>query len=144
MRVVLAALFFALVAAVSSSCGTSANPSMPSAVAAAPVVAAPTPIPITPGPAPATNASVEISAYHVTTWTDEHGLIYFNQKFTLAETGGKSGATIQTIVSFDDGHTTDDTGPSCWVNPIRVAPHATLQAFDADWDSLSYCAPWAT
>jgi hypothetical protein len=75
---------------------------------------------------------------------DEHGLLYFNQKFTLAETGGKSGATIQKITSSVDGQVTDDTSPSCWVQPIRVAPGATLDTFDAGWDSLAYCAPFAT
>jgi hypothetical protein len=59
------------------------------------------------------------------------------------ETGGKSGATIQKITSSVDEQVTDDTGASCWVQPIRVAAGATLDTFDAGWDSLTYCAPWA-
>src|ERR1700719_2772850 len=84
------------------------SPSTPSAVAPPSVI---------PAPAPASNAVLAISGYAVTVWPDEHGLLYFNQKFTLVETGNKSGATIQTISSSVDGRVTDETGPSCWGQP---------------------------
>ena len=134
-----ALLFVAALGGISSACARSASPSMPSVVAPSPVPPAPAP-----PPAPASNAILAISGYTVTVWPDAYGLLYFNEKFTLVETGGKSGATIQKITSSVDGRVTDDTGPGCWVQPIHVAPGGTLDAFDAGWDSLSYCAPWGT
>jgi hypothetical protein len=144
MRSLLAVLSVALLAGVSSSCGGRTSPSMPSSVAPSVIPApAPTPTPAS-APAPPSNATLAISGYHITIWTDEHGLLYFNQKFTLMETGGKSGATIQKIASSVDGRVTDDTGPLCWVQPIRVVPRGILDTFDAGWDSLTYCAPFST
>jgi hypothetical protein len=75
---------------------------------------------------------------------DQSGSFYFNERFTLTEIGGKSGATIQNVASSVDDDNTENTGSICWVKPIRVAPVATLNTFDAGWDSMGYCAPFAT
>ena len=137
MRALIAVLLVAASACVFAACAGSPSPSAPSVS---------TPPAVTPAraPAPTSNAILAISGYTVTIRPDEHGLLYFNQKFTLLETGGKSGATIQKITSSVDGQVTDDTGPSCWRQPIRVAAGAILDTFDTGWDSLSYCAPFAT
>ena len=62
-------------------------------------------------------------------------------RFALAETGGKSGATIQNIeTAIEDRF---NTGPECWRDTLRVPPGGTLDTFDTDagekW--LGYCAP---
>ena len=62
-------------------------------------------------------------------------------RFALAETGGKSGATIQNIeTAIEDRF---NTGSGCWRDTLRVPPGGTLDIFDTDagekW--LSYCAP---
>jgi hypothetical protein len=62
-------------------------------------------------------------------------------RFALAETGGKSGATIQNIeTAIEDRF---NTGSGCWRDTLRVPPGGTLDTFDTDagdrW--LGYCAP---
>jgi hypothetical protein len=74
---------------------------------------------------------------------DRPGTLYFIEKFTLTETQGTGGATIQDIWSSVAGGESFGTGPQCWRTPIRVAPGSTTGAFDAGWDDLAYCAPFA-
>jgi hypothetical protein len=69
------------------------------------------------------------------------GVFYsYPVKFLLSETTGTSGATI-TGVRVSTSREAEETGPSCWRTPIRVAPGGTLDVFDTGWVSLSYCAP---
>jgi hypothetical protein len=57
--------------------------------------------------------------------------------FTLAETGGISGATIQSLVTSIPGNTsTSDIG--CWVRPMRVQPGSMLELTPT---VLGYCSP---
>jgi hypothetical protein len=62
-------------------------------------------------------------------------------RFAFAETGGKSGATIQNIeTAIEDRF---NTGPGCWRDTLRVPPGGTLDTFDTDAGAkwLGYCAP---
>jgi hypothetical protein len=63
-------------------------------------------------------------------------------RFLLSETGGQSGATIQSIETtvLDEK---SDTGQSCWREILRVPPAGTLDTFDTDAGDkmLSYCSP---
>ena len=68
--------------------------------------------------------------------------VWYEVRFQLRETGGKSGATVQNVLVLDPDGGGDNTGPGCWVTPLRVPPGGTLDAFDThegtDW--LRYCA----
>jgi hypothetical protein len=86
-------------------------------------------------------AVLTVSGFFVTTGFDRSGGPVFNERFKLTETSGKSGATIQKIESLVNGTVTHNTGPSCWNGPVRVAPGATLDLFDAGRDTLGTCAP---
>lgn len=66
-----------------------------------------------------------------------------DSSFTLTETGGRSGATIQNIQSTVDNGNSDNTGVGCWRERIRVEPGGSLATFDAGWDSLGDRAPSA-
>jgi len=66
----------------------------------------------------------------------------FGTRFLLRETSGKSGATIlSVVVSSPNG--SDETGPGCWLETLRVPPGATLDIFYTDEGArwLVYCAP---
>jgi len=62
-------------------------------------------------------------------------------RFALAESGGKSGATIQNVETAVEDRF--NTGPGCWGDALRVPPGGTLDTFDTDageqW--LGYCSP---
>jgi hypothetical protein len=62
-------------------------------------------------------------------------------RFALAESGGKSGATIQNIETAVEDRF--NTGPGCWGDTLRVLPGGTLDIFDTDAGEkrLGYCAP---
>ena len=57
--------------------------------------------------------------------------------FTLAETSGISGATIQSLISSIPGDTSI-TDIQCWVRPMRVQPGSILELTPA---VLGYCSP---
>jgi len=80
------------------------------------------------------NLSVEVTAPVV----PPDGFVYL-AKFDLIETTGKSGATIQHVITSVDNGQSESTG-ECW-NDLRVAPGGTLDTFREGW-GLSYCAPW--
>ena len=105
------------------------------------------PLPSSPGPVAVgpSNAVLAMSSVSITVAgpADQPGTFYFITKFGLTETGGTSGATIKDIWVSLAGGDSSGTGDSCWRTPIRVAPGATTDAFDAGWDELSYCAPFA-
>jgi hypothetical protein len=65
----------------------------------------------------------------------------YQVRFDLAETGGRSGATIQNVeTTVEDSF---NTGQACWRETFRVAPGGTLDVFDGGWNNLGYCAPGA-
>ena len=104
------------------------------------------PRPSLPGPVAVgpSNAVLAMSDVTITVGgpADEPGTFYFITKFALTETGGTSGATIKDIWVSVAGGDSSGTGAGCWRTPIRVAPGATTDAFDAGWDGLAYCAPF--
>ena len=107
--------------------------------------ASPTRIPLptpTPGPIDATtNASVTIEDASAIIHPDGARFGY-EVRFLLRETGGRSGATVQRIAFYGpDG--SDETGPGCWRDSLRVPPGGVLDTFHTDagqyW--LAYCSP---
>jgi hypothetical protein len=111
-----------------------------------PTIPSPTPsvTSTTPSPAPTSAAALSISRFTATavpTTNDGSYKFVYLVRFALAETGGKSGATIQNIeTAIEDRF---NTGPGCWRDTLRVPPGGTLDTFDTDagekW--LSYCSP---
>jgi hypothetical protein len=93
--------------------------------------------------APASAAVLSISGFTATavpTTNDGGYKFVYLVRFALAESGGKSGATIQNIeTAIEDRF---NTGPGCWRDTLRVPPGGTLDIFDTDagetW--LSYCS----
>jgi hypothetical protein len=67
-------------------------------------------------------------------------MYFFGVRFTVAEISGRSGATILEV-KVTGPEASDFTGAGCWREPIHVEAGGTLHAFDADWESLGYCAP---
>jgi hypothetical protein len=103
-------------------------------------------VPNTPIPRPATQsprASLEVFNVNVTEVEPHSGQrnYFYAIKFSLKETSGMSGATIVSVASGVDGVASETTGPSCWVEQIRVEPGGTLDVFDKGWDTFGYCAP---
>jgi len=105
----------------------------------------PTPTP-TPGPVPApidatTNASVAIEDASAIVHPDGARFGY-EVRFLLRETGGRSGATVQRVVVYGPSGS-DETGPGCWRDSLRVPPGGVLDTFHTDagqyW--LAYCSP---
>jgi hypothetical protein len=113
-----------------TACSRSGSPTIPSSSAAAPPVVS--------------GASLSFSRVRATAVAAEGSNSYkfeYQVRFALAETSGKSGATIQNVeTSIEDSF---NTGPGCWRDTFRVAPSATLDVFDSGWTSLGYCAPEA-
>ena len=95
-------------------------------------------------PAPATAASVVIedawATVRLPTVVDRH--YGFGAGFLLRETGGESGATIVSVV-VRGPNGSDETGPGCWRDALRVPPGGTLDTFHTEAGTrwLSYCAP---
>ena len=68
----------------------------------------------------------------------------YEPRFRLRETTGSTAVTIDNIaVGYGGGF--DNTGPSCWVSPLKVPAGGTLDVFYTDegqrW--LGYCAVWS-
>ena len=129
------------------------SPISPSSGGANPIPT-PTPIPAPTAPSsPVTLASVSIDdAYAIrgpecTTQGCPSGRHYFyDVRFLVRESGGKSGARIYTVFVNNPhpgpGESASDTfGDGCWRDPIRVPPGGTLDTFYSDKGvkSLSYC-----
>lgn len=119
-------------------CSQTTSPASPSSVSSAT---------FTPSPEPPTSAAVlAISGFAATAVSTENNGDYkfsYPVRFVLAETEGKSGATIQNIeTAIEDRF---NTGPACWLDTLRVPPGGRLDTFDTDageqW--LGYCAPAA-
>ena len=123
---------------VTSCTGSSPHPD-PVPVLTAPSAPLPPASPLPPVPPFATNELV-ISHVSVTELgPPSPGTYYvYNVRFWLTETTGKSGATILGV-ELGAPNETDSTGPSCWLESIRVDPGGTLDVFDRG--DLSYCAP---
>ncbi len=114
---------------------------------------APTPIVLTPVPPPSVIppppptvssalASVVLENAKVIVHKTEGGFGY-DVRFQVRETGGKSGGTVQNVFVQNPDGGGDNTGPGCWVTPLRVPPSGILDTFYTDEGSrwLSYCAP---
>ena len=81
------------------------------------------------------NATIDISSFHVITQPEGAGRILAS--FSLVETGGRSGATLESIRFSDAAGETDDVDNWCWGDvPIRIAPNGSLDA-----SALDYCQP---
>ena len=81
------------------------------------------------------NATIDISSFHVVMQPEGAGRIVAS--FSLVETGGRSGATLESIRFSDAAGETDDVDSWCWGDlPIRIAPNASLDA-----SALDYCQP---
>ena len=114
----------------------------------------PTPASLTPSPLPAAaapsvpaslpRASVVIEQLSVLVQRNQRGDPFlYEPRFRLRETGGQSGATIQNVAVIGMTGDSDNTGPSCWRDTLRVPPGGILETFytDAGVNGLSYCAP---
>ena len=81
------------------------------------------------------SATMVISSFHVTAQPEGAGRILAS--FSLVETGGRSGATLESIRFSDAAGETDEIGTWCWGDvPIRIAPGGSLDA-----SALAYCQP---
>jgi hypothetical protein len=109
-----------------------------------------TPSGLTPGPPPAPAPQGPVSSASVTVENpfaivrpigSKYG---YAVRFLLRETSGASGATIERIVIHGPSGS-DEAGPSCWRDALRVPPKGELDTFytDAGAASLSYCGPGA-
>jgi hypothetical protein len=79
---------------------------------------------------------------HPQTQGDKFG---YEPRFQLREASGYSGATIQNVAVVAPNGGSDNTGPSCWRDTLRVPPGGVLDTFfsDAGASWLSYCAVWS-
>lgn len=108
-----------------------------------PVLATPSePPPPPPAPLPP-DAVLTLSKVNVTVVPDPPDGLFYEFRFELKETGGRSGATIRNVITSVDNGQSETTGPECWGDTMRVPPGGTLIDFDSGWTDLSYCAPWS-
>lgn len=115
------------------SCGAPSDPSPP------PRVDPPPPPPPPPPPSPIASLAIEQLTFLP---LRNDGLHFgYDVRFQLRETSGNSGATIKNVLVGDLRGGGDNTGPSCWVVPLRVPPGGVLDTFftDAGRDWLGYC-----
>jgi hypothetical protein len=70
------------------------------------------------------------------------GYYGYELRFLLRETSGRSGATVERIVIYGPSGS-DETGPGCWRDQLRVPPGGVLDTFHTDVGSLwlLYCGP---
>jgi hypothetical protein len=105
-----------------------------------------TPPPSVVAPMPNTSAVLLIEQLsirvHPQTQGDKFG---YEPRFQLREASGYSGATIQNVAVVAPNGGSDNTGPSCWRDTLRVPPGGVLDTFfsDAGASWLSYCAVWS-
>ena len=120
-----------------TACGSPVSPTP--TPARAPGTAAPA----TPTPAPATSAALLIEQLSIRVHPQTQGQFGYEPRFLLREASGNSGATIQNIAVVAPNGNTDNAGPLCWRETIRVPPEEVLDTFftDAGANYLSYCAP---
>src|SRR4029077_2628133 len=119
-----------------SACSDPSRPAAPSSLAPPPPTAV----------APTTNASLVIERLSIRVYPQTQGDKFgYEPRFELREASGNSGATIQNVAIVAPNGGSDNTGPSCWQDKLRVAPGAVLDTFytDAGARWLSYCAPWS-
>ena len=118
------------------ACSDPSRPAAPSSIAPPPTAAV----------APTTNASLVIERLSIRVYPQTQGDKFgYEPRFQLREASGNSGATIQNVAIVAPNGGSDNTGPSCWQDTLRVAPGAVLDTFytDAGARWLSYCAPWS-
>lgn len=114
-----------------------------------PMPAAPGSFPNSPPPVvtpTTTRASLIIEQLSITLYPQTQGDKYaYEPRFQLREASGNSGATVTNIAVVASNGGSDNTGPSCWRETLRVPPGGVLDAFftDAGAAWLGYCAPWS-
>jgi hypothetical protein len=118
--------------------GCSGSPSTP---------AGPTPVPFSPTqpqpPPPSNPSSASVVIENPFAIVHSEGSRFgYAVRFLLRETSGASGATIERIVIYGP-FGSDETGPVCWKDQLRVPAGGALDTFytDAGAQWLSYCGP---
>lgn len=92
----------------------------------------PTPSPV---PTAAAGAELDISSFHVVVQPEGHGRILAS--FSLVETGGRSGATLEWLLFSTADGPSDEVDDWCWGDsPFRIPPNGSLDA-----SALDYCQP---
>src|SRR4051794_12118698 len=96
----------------------------------APSATAPAPSPVPPNPRPGPSTAVlAVSTFTATLVPPALTRISFGYdvKLELAETSGRSGATLTKITLIFPNGDTDNTGPGCWGKPVRINPGSTWE-----------------
>jgi hypothetical protein len=111
-----------------------------------PTPAAPSSLPPSAPPVivPSTSASLVIERLSIKVYPQTQGEKFgYEPRFQLREANGVSGATIQNVAVVAPNGGSDNTGPSCWRDTLRVPPKGVLDTFYSDAGArwLSYCAP---
>ena len=104
-----------------------------------------TPKPPPPPPDGPTQAAVVIeSAYAIVSQPprESSGYYGYGVRFLLRETSGRSGATVERILIYGPSGS-DEAGPGCWGDQLRVPPGGVLDTFYTDAGALwvLYCGP---
>ena len=107
------------------------NPSTPVDLAPYRPRLTPTPVPNT------TSATLEIRNFRVSETRSTNSFVYFAE-FDLAETSGRSGATVDALRLWLPTGAHAESGVECWRRPIRVPAGGTFAVDDA---FLGYCSP---
>src|ERR1044071_3698807 len=113
-----------------------------------PMPAAPSSLPPSAPPVmvSSTKASLVIEHLSIKVYPQTQGDKFgYEPRFQLREANGVSGATIQNVAVVAPNGGSDNTGPSCWRDTLRVPPSGVLDTFYSDAGArwLSYCAPWS-
>ena len=105
---------------------------------------APSPIPqsATPQPPPPPSSAVVTIESPFAIVSPDGARFGYAVRFLLRETDGRSGATIERIVVTGPSGS-DEAGPGCWRDSLRVPPKGELDTFYTDTGArwLGYCGP---
>jgi|SRR4051812_22280370 hypothetical protein len=126
-----------------TGCGSSPTTTAPTPITAP--ISIPSPVAPLPPPSPALpTAALVIEQLSVIVHAPLRPgeSFWYEPRFLLRETSGNSGATIQKVAVFGSNGS-DETGPGCWGNVLRVSPGGTFDMFYTDQGirRLAYCAP---
>jgi hypothetical protein len=101
-------------------------------------VEVPSPAAAPPVPIVNTASILEVRNPTVVVYRPAVNEILYDLAYVLAETTGKSGATVVSLQVGIFGGDQAGSDPGCWVKPLRIEPGSTLKI---EPDSLGYCAP---
>jgi len=139
MRTTLTCAAFVASVGLFSGCDSRPMPAAPSSLAPSP--------PSVAVPTPTTTAALLIEQLSVRVHPPTQGDKFFGYepRFQLREASGYSGATIQNIALVAPNGGSDNTGPGCWRETLRVPPGEVIDTFFSDTGAswLGYCAPWS-